>query len=87
MSEDNKYLLTYQDELSKYTMAVPIQQQDAMTVASVFVEKIILKFVITQVLLTDEGSNFFSYLFANVCKLLRIKRIKPVLNILRLTGL
>ena len=74
--EDNKYLLTFQDKLSKYTLAVAIQQQDAMTVARVFVEEIVLKFGIPQVILTDQGSNFFSDLFANVCKLLRIKRIK-----------
>jgi len=29
-----------------------------------------------QTLLTDQGSNFLSELFANVCKLLRVKRIK-----------
>jgi len=74
--KDNKYLLTFQDELSKYTVAVAIQQQDAKTVAGVFVEEIVLKFGIPQVKLTDQGSNFLSDLFANVCKLLRIKRIK-----------
>jgi len=66
--EGNKYLLTFQDELSKYTVAVPIQHQDAMTVARVFVQEIVLKFEIPQVLLTDKGSNFLSDLFANVCK-------------------
>jgi hypothetical protein len=75
-SEDNRYLLTFQDELSKYTVAVPIPQQDARTVAKVFVEEIILKFGIPQVLLSDQGSNFLSELFANVCKLLRVKRIE-----------
>jgi hypothetical protein len=39
-SEGNKYLLTFQDELSKYTVAVSIPQQDAMTVAKVFVDEI-----------------------------------------------
>jgi len=47
-----------------------------MTVAGVFVEEIVLKFGIPQVILIDQGSNFLSDLFANVCKLLRIKRIK-----------
>lgn len=47
-----------------------------MTVAKVFVQEIVLKFGIPQVILTDQGSNFLSDLFANVCKLLRIKRIK-----------
>ena len=74
--EGNKYLLTFQDQLSKYTLAVPIPQQDASTVAKVFVEQIILKFGIPQTLLTDQGSNFLSELFANTCKLLRVKRIK-----------
>jgi len=73
---NNKYLLTFQDELSKYTVAAAIQQQDAMTVARVFVEEIVLKFGIPQVMLTDQSSNFLSYLFANVCKLLRVKTIK-----------
>jgi hypothetical protein len=36
--EGNKYLLTFQNELSKYTLAIPIQQQAAETVARVFVE-------------------------------------------------
>jgi transposase InsO family protein len=74
--EGNKYLLTFQDELSKYTLGVPIPQQDASTVGKVFVEQIILKFGIPQTLLTAQGSNFLSELFANTCKFLRVKRIK-----------
>ena len=50
--EGNKCLLTFHDELSKYTMAVPISQQDALSIATVFVEQIILKFKIPQTLLT-----------------------------------
>jgi len=74
--QDNKYLLTFQDELSKFTIAIPLRQQDAMTIARAFVEEIVLKFGIPQVLLTDQGSNFLSELFSNVCKLLRVKRVK-----------
>jgi len=33
-SEGNKHVLTLQDELSKYTLALPIKQQDAQTVPS-----------------------------------------------------
>jgi hypothetical protein len=42
--DGSKYLLTFQDELSKYTVAIPIQQQDAETVAKAFVDEIVLKF-------------------------------------------
>ena len=74
--DGNKYVLTFQDELSKYTLAIPIAHQDAMTIAKVFVEEVILKFGIPQMILTDQGSNFLSEIFTNVCKLLRIKKIK-----------
>jgi IS30 family transposase len=74
--DGHRYVLTFQDELSKYTLAVPIKQQDAMTVARAFVEEIVLKFGIPQSVLTDQGSNFMSEVFANVCKLLKIKIIK-----------
>jgi hypothetical protein len=49
-TDGNKYLLTFQDKLSKFTLAVPIQQQDAETVAKAFVEEVVLKFGIPQVL-------------------------------------
>jgi hypothetical protein len=32
-TKGHKYILTFQDELSKYTIAVPISQQDANTIA------------------------------------------------------
>jgi len=47
-----------------------------MTIARAFVEEIILKFGIPQTILTDQGSNFMSEVFRNVCKLLKIKKIK-----------
>ena len=72
----HKYILTFQDELSKYTIAIPIPKQDAKTIARVSVEEIVLKFGILQVLLADQGSNFLSELFTNVCKLLKIKKLK-----------
>jgi hypothetical protein len=74
--DGNRYILTFQDELSKYTLAIPIERQDAVTIAKVFVEEVILKFGIPQMILTDQGSNFMSEIFTNVCKLLKIKKIK-----------
>ena len=44
MTQGNKkYSLTFQDDLSKYVVAVPIGQQDAVTVAKAFVANIVLK--------------------------------------------
>ena len=66
-SKGNKYILTFQDELSNYTMAVSIQQQDAITVARVFVEKIIWKFGILQVLTIKvlNSLEIYSQTYAN----------------------
>jgi hypothetical protein len=75
-TEGHKYILTFQDELSKYTIAVPISQQDAETIATVFVQEIFVTFGIPQVILTDQGSHFLSEIFTNVCKLLKIKKLK-----------
>ena len=72
----NKYILTFQDDLSKYLAAIPIPQQDAETVARAFVLNIVLKFGAPAQLLTDQGSNFLSDLFKNMCRLLRIKKVQ-----------
>jgi hypothetical protein len=55
---------------------MPIMQQDAITVATAFVEEMFLKFGIPRTILTDQGSNFISEVFRNVSKLLKIKKIK-----------
>ena len=41
-TEGHKYILTFQDEFSKYTIAVPIFQQDAETIARVLLKKFYL---------------------------------------------
>jgi transposase InsO family protein len=72
----NKYLLTYQDDLTKYVGAIPIPNQEAETVARAFVQYIILRFGMNgnMSVLSDQGSNFQSELFTNVCKMLKIKK-------------
>ena len=68
--------MTFQDDLSKYVVAVPIIQQDAETIARVFVEKIVLTYGTPQILQTDHGAKFISQVFKNTCKILRIKKIQ-----------
>jgi hypothetical protein len=59
MNRGNKYILTFQDDLSKLITAIPIPQQDAYTVAREFVLNIILKMGTPKHILTDQGANFF----------------------------
>lgn len=71
----NKYILTFQDDLTKFSEAIPIENQEAETVADKFVRDIICRHGIPFSILTDQGSNFMSEVFKNVCKFLRIKKL------------
>ena len=66
-----EYILTFQDDLSKFLEAAPIQKQEAETLANKFVTEIICRQGIPEQLLTDQGANFVSNVFKNVCKLFK----------------
>jgi len=61
-NKGNRYILTFQDDLTKFVVTEPIPTQDAETVARKFVRNIVLKFGIPEIVLTDQGSNFFKIL-------------------------
>ena len=75
-TQGHKYILTFQDNLSKYVVAVPIERQDADTVARAFVERVVLLYGTPQVVQTEQGSNFMSEVFRNTCSLLKVKKIQ-----------
>jgi hypothetical protein len=70
-----RYILTCQDNLSKYIMAVPIENQTAEKVAEAFVKNIILIYGIPNEIVTDQGSNFMGDVFKRICKLFKIEKI------------
>jgi len=72
----NKYLLTFQDNLTKFSKAIPIANQEANTIAKEFATKIIFEYGIPEKILTDQGTNFMSEIFKNTCKLLKIDKIQ-----------
>ena len=43
-AKGNRYILTFQDDLSKYVVATPISQQDAETAVRALVSEIVLKY-------------------------------------------
>jgi hypothetical protein len=60
---NNKYILTCVDILTRYPECIPIQDIKAETVAKAFVENIICRFGTPRELLTDCGSQFVGKLF------------------------
>jgi hypothetical protein len=72
----HKYILTFQDDLTKYIINIPMRNQEAVTVAHHFVTNIICIYGIPDMLVTDQGSNFLSDIFKSTCKFLKIKKIQ-----------
>jgi transposase InsO family protein len=74
--QGNRYVLTFQDELSGYLIAIPIAQQDSETVAREFVKNIVLRVGNPDKILTDQASNFLSDVLRNTSKMLKIKKLQ-----------
>ena len=70
------YILTIQDLLTKYSLAIPISQPTARDTADAFVKAFICRFGAPKAILTDQGSNFMSQHFKSVAKRFRISQIR-----------
>lgn len=75
-TQGNKYLLTFQDSLTKFSEAIPIPNQEANTISKEFITKIVPKHGIPEKILIAQGTNFLSEIFRNTCKLLKINKIQ-----------
>lgn len=71
----NSYILTIQDDLTKFSAAFPLRTHDANSVAKALVEGFICQHGIPEIILTDCGTEFLSKLFKECCKLLKIEKI------------
>ncbi|KAL7289462.1 hypothetical protein TKK_0016653 [Trichogramma kaykai] len=74
-SEGNIYILTMQDQLSKFCISVPLPDATATTIADAMVKRLICTFGTPKVILTDQGRNFLSKLLQRVAKRFRIKQV------------
>lgn len=72
----NRYLLTIQDNFSKFSDAIPLESTDAIQVALAFATNFISKHGCPNEIHTDQGRNFMSNLFAALCKIFKIKQLK-----------
>lgn len=74
-SEGHEYILTTQCELTKFVTATPIKDKSTETVAKAFVNSVILKYGVPNRIASDRGTEFMSELFAELAKLLEIKKL------------
>lgn len=77
VTEDgNKYILSIMDDLSRYMNCYPMPDQEATTVSQIFLSQILNHHKTPKTVLTDQGSNFTSKIFKQICKLFGIVKIQ-----------
>jgi transposase InsO family protein len=67
VSEGYRYVLTCVDRFSRWPEAIPIENQEAETVARAFYSNWIARFGTPLRITTDQGRQFESHLFRNLC--------------------
>lgn len=73
---DNQYLLTMQDLLTKYSIAVPLQEATSLTIADAFTKEFICIYDTPRAILTDQATNFLYALIRQLTKKFRIQHFK-----------
>lgn len=73
--KNNSYILTIQDDLTKFLLAIPIEDHKANTIAKAFVVNFVCIHGIPISLLTDNGPEFVGEIFTEVCKILKINKL------------
>ena len=75
-SRGNKYILSIVDQFTKWIEIYPLPEQSAQTTAKTFFEGWITRFGVPLQIHTDQGRNFTSQLFSDLCKLLESSKTR-----------
>ena len=74
--DKNKYILVVSDYFTKWVEAYPMKDMEAKTVAETLVEGYISRMGVPMIIHSDQGRNFESKLFKQMCDLLGIKKTR-----------
>lgn len=72
----NRYILVIGDYFTKWTESHAMPNMEASTVATILVEQVISRFGIPNSVHSDQGKQFESRLFSEMCKLLQITKTR-----------
>lgn len=75
-SKGNQFVLSIQDQLTKYLILIPMKDQRAESIIDKLIEHFIYTFSAPKQILTDQGSNFVSNLMQGFEEAFQIKHIK-----------
>ena len=71
----NKYVIVFQDFLTKWPLVFPAPDQKATHIARLLAEEVVPMFGVLEALLSDRGTNLLSHLVRDVCQLLGIVKL------------
>ncbi|CAC5392819.1 unnamed protein product [Mytilus coruscus] len=74
--QGNNYLLVIGDYFTKFVHAIPLKSQEAEVVAQTLVNSFISIFGVPSQIHTDQGADFESQLFQELCKLIDIDKTR-----------
>lgn len=72
----NKYILTIQDQLTKFSLAIPFANTTSIDIANDLISCLICKFETLQAVLTDQSLNFWSTSLKAIARKFKIKQYK-----------
>ena len=72
-------ILMVVDHYSKFAFAFPTRNQEATTVAKILIDNVICLVGTPARILSDQGPNFESLLFKELCRVLRVAKIRTSL--------
>ena len=72
----NKYVLGITDQFTKWVELCPMPDQEAVTVARLFMTEFITRFGVPRQIISDQGKQFESALFQELCRLLDIDKTR-----------
>ena len=70
----NEHILVISDNFSKWSECIPLPNQSAELTARTAVNEFFTRFGFPSQIISDQGRNFDGHLFAEMCKLLKIKK-------------
>ena len=72
----NRYILNVVDHFTKHAEAYALPNQEAVTIALVFLNEFVSHFGVPYIIHTDTGANFESNMFKELFQLLNIKKTR-----------
>ena len=73
-NKGNRYILVVSDYFTKWTEGFPMANMEAATVAKIIVEEVITRYGAPSMIHSDQGVQYESHLFTDMCRLFNIKK-------------